>query len=71
MSVAFGDSVVIDCHYANDLVKTPYKRLFELIIRSQPLAYTFLRDLHERALTQLDNLNLCEYSLSLHGMISD
>ena len=71
----FGDTLgnvaLIDCHHANELILTSYLRVFDLIMERSPYLYQFFRPVDQDIKAQLEEFSLCNYAMSISGMLSD
>ena len=66
-----GNVAMIDCKYANKLMKTSYRRLFDQIVDAQPFLFQFLQPFNKRVKNQLEKVDFCKYVMSINGVLKD
>lgn len=66
-----GNVALVDCHYINKIFETTYLNYFDDLIRQEPLFYMIFAEFDVAVKKVLDEMNFCNYALSVNGVIQD
>ena len=62
---------IIDCRFAFRLIENAVNELVGNLRAAQPLSYLFLRELEEVIKKSVNRINLCDYSLTVEGILEE
>ena len=66
-----GNVALADCHYINRLFSSSYERFFREIIAEKPYYYLLLSKLDQTARSTIDSLDMCNYALTIGGVLEE